>query len=254
MIASRHGLSLVLLAILLGPMWGARADDPGGRQPVSDRLELALHYDFFLGEGTRVNDASGKKRDGTLVHGQIIEGRRRNAVKLDGLGMIRVEGPTAGLDPTARAFTVGAVCNPGSPDGVIASLGDRGNGFCLYLEKGIPHFAVRAGGRLTNVADTEPVALDQWTHLIGGIDESGEVWLIVNGFLTAHARGKFLPKLPGETLCIGADPGSPVDDGPPPAPWRGLLQEVRLYWGFLDLKANREVMKDWADLSGCGCK
>jgi hypothetical protein len=247
-------LAALVLVGVIGARGDVRAADSPGRQPVTDRLEKALHYDFFLGDGARVNDASGQKHDGLLVAGAIVEGRRRNAVTFDGKGMIRVVGAVRSLNPVGRALTIGAVCNPRSADGVIAAMGDQANGFSLYLKHGFPQFAVRNGGKLTRVADTEPIPLDPWTHLIGGIDESGEVWLIVNGFLTAHAKARHIAALPSEPLCIGADPGAPVGEYPSPANWQGMLQEVRLYWGFIDLKANREEMKDWADLSGCGCK
>jgi hypothetical protein len=46
----------------------------------------------------------------------------------------------------------------------------------------------------------------------------------------------------------------PVGDGPAPPGWKGQLQEVRLYWGEFDSSINRETLKDWYDLSGCGCK
>ena len=246
--------TLALVVSLSGLVPVACAGDHPAPRAGAGRLELAVHYDFFLCEGSRVNDASGKKHDGTLIHGALVEGRRRNAVRFDGQGMIRVNDPQATLDPTSRSLTVGAVCNPSSADGVIASMGDRTDGFSLYVKRGIPHFVVRCGGKLTQVADVEPIPIDQWTHLIGGLDENGEAWLIVNGYLTAHARSKQIPRRPAGPLCIGADPGAPVGDYSEPMNWNGLLQEVRLYWGFIDLKANREDMKDWADLSGCGCK
>ena len=231
------------------------ADRPApSRAGKGQTLEIALHYDFFLTDGSKINDASGKKHHGLMVRGSILEGRRRNAVELNGDGMIRVTGAADTLDPTGRALTVGAVCQPSKPDGVIAAMGDTRDGFSLYLKDGIPHFAVRRMGRLTKIADTEPIPLDQWAHLVGGIDPDGSIWLIVNGSPTAHARAGRLTRAPVEPFCVGADPGSPVGDYGSPLHWHGLLQEVRLYWGFIDLKTDREEMKDWADLSGCGCK
>ena len=134
-----------------------------------------------------MNDASGKKHDGTLIHRAIVAGRHRNAVGLDGTGMIRVNDPHATLDPARRPLTIGAVCNPATADGVIAAMGDRTDGFSLYVKRKMPYFAVRCGGTLTQVADVEPIPTNQWTHLIGGLDENGEAWLIVNGNLTAGA-------------------------------------------------------------------
>jgi hypothetical protein len=35
--------------------------------------------------------------------------------------------------------------------------------------------------------------------------------------------------------------------------WQGLVEDIRLYWGFMDREADGTVMKDWADRPGCGC-
>ena len=46
---------------------------------------------------------------------------------------------------------------------------------------------------------------------------------------------------------IGAVPG----EAPLPTL---LLQDVRLYWGFMNRDDHREEWGEWADLPGCGCK
>lgn len=59
---------------------------------------------------------------------------------------------------------------------------------------------------------------------------------------------------PAEPLSVGADPGETVAEYLAPLGWHGLLEDVRLYWGFLDRNENREALADWADLPGCGCR
>ncbi len=59
---------------------------------------------------------------------------------------------------------------------------------------------------------------------------------------------------PAEPFCVGADTGSPVGEYAPAMHWQGLLEDVRLYWGFMDRNENREQLQDWADLPGCGCR
>ena len=236
---------LLVTPVLIFPAWA------GGKK---DALTLAVHYDFFLCDGAVVRDASGLRHVGKLVNGSIVPGRRRNAVQFDGKGMIVVEGKPETLDPSGRAFAIGAACLPTAGDGVIAAMGDRSNGFCLFLKDRKSHFAIRSRGKLVQIGDTEPLPLKQWSLILAGMNARGDLWLRVNNAPIAQARGRFLAKRPAEPFCIGADPGTPVGDGPTTPAWKGQLQEVRLYWGEFDVTAERETLKDWYDLSGCGCR
>jgi hypothetical protein len=55
---------------------------------------------------------------------------------------------TPTLNLGSQPLTVGAMCRPATPDGVIVAMGDEKDGFSLYLQGGVPRFAVRAGGCL----------------------------------------------------------------------------------------------------------
>jgi len=201
-----------------------------------------------------VRDYSGKDHDGTLRDGEIVAGRQKQAVKFSGLGAISMDGVPDTLNPQARSLTVGAFCQPSSPEGVLVSMGDHTNGFSLYLHGGVPHFAVRADGKLFTAAAVDPVVMDQWVHLAGAIDGQGRIWVVVNGWFGANVQGKVIPRKPAESFCVGADPGSPVGQYPSTLPWHGLVQDVRLYWGFMDRNENRDQWGDWANLPGCGCR
>jgi hypothetical protein len=251
----RRTMPFVTVVVVFGamvPVFGG--DQSKSRSARSEPLKIALHYDFFLTDGSTISDASGNKLDGMLSDGVIVEGRGKNAVKFDGKGMISVPNAPDTLDPSRRLFTVGALCQPSTPDGVVLSMGDKTNGFSLYLKGGVPHFAIRAKGVLTKVAGTEPVPLDQWVHLAGTLDEKGAAWLIINTWPEAHAKAALLSSKPIEPFCVGADPGAPVSDDTSSKNWHGLIQDVRLYWGRMTLEENREEFKDWARMPGCGCK
>lgn len=251
----RHTMRWTAAALVLGTLDAAAGGEvPRPRPARGEAVKLALHYDFFLTDGSTVSDASPNKLDGAMTGGEIVEGRGRNAVKFDGKGMIVVPGTLEKLDPSQRLFTVGALCQPAAPDGVVLSMGDATNGFCLYLKGGIPRFAVRAGGELTVVSGTEPLPMDQWVHLAGAIDRDGNAWLIVNTWPEAHAKAALVASRPAEPFCVGADPGAQVPDGSPVPSWHGLIQDVRLYWGHMTLEEEREDFKDWARMPGCGCK
>ena len=70
--------------------------------------------------------------------------------------------------------------------------------------------------------------------------------------VAGRGEGKVIPRKPAESFCVGADPGSPVGQYASTLPWHGLVQDVRLYWGFMDRNENRDQWGYWADLPGCG--
>jgi hypothetical protein len=249
-------LAVVILAVFLGVVLGAlraSADEKTGRKGGRVNLEMALQYDFYLVKGTQVSDGSGHQHHGQLHGGKIVEGPRKPAVQLDGKGIIAMAGLPESLNPAFRTFAIGAQCKPVAGDGVIAVLGDRENGFCLFLKEGVPHFAVRAKGELAQVSGPEALKMDQWVHLVGTMDAKGELWLMVNGWPVARAKGQLISQKPGRPFRVGADTGAALANYKTPLHWQGLLGDVRLYWGFLDRNENREILGDWADLPGCGC-
>jgi hypothetical protein len=216
----------------------------GGSSP-----RLVLLYDFQGVEGSSVPDGSGHGHTGTLEAGEIVPGRQKPAVRLTGRG--RVSTPV-GLDLASRALTVGAMCRPAAPDGVIASLGDATEGFSLYLQGGVPHFALKTRGVLHQVASPDPVELDQWVHVAGVVTASGELELLVNAFPVARADGSVLFRAPDGPFTVGA--GAALSDREAPAAWQGLLQDVRLYQGALSRDADRDLLAEWAARPGCGCR
>jgi hypothetical protein len=222
--------------------------------PAPAEPELALLYDFQGVEGTTVPDGSGHDRTGRLEGGEIVTGRRKPAVQLDGHGMVTMADVPRDLDLASRALTVGAMCRPAAPDGVIVSMGDAKDGFSLFLRDGVPHFAVRANGSLNEVVASEAVELDQWAHIAGAVDEKGTLKVLVDTWQSTEAQGRPLARTPVEPLTVGADPGSHVGEYSTALPWQGLLQDVRLYLGTLSREANRSLLGDWAQRPGCSCR
>ena len=253
----KQSILFLILVVAIGCAWllgdtGATERSLG--DPSSVALELALHYDFLLNQNAKVGDASGQNHHGQIRSGKIVEGRRKNAVKFEGQGMIAAADTPATLSPQSRPLTVGAFCRPASLDGVLLAMGDKENGFSLYVKDGVPQFAVRANGELFVATGDEPVMLEQWIHLAGAIDAKGKVWLIVNGWPKTSIQGKLIPETPSEPFSVGADTGSPVGDDTSAMHWHGLVQDIRLYWGFMDREKNKDQWGDWADLPGCGCR
>jgi len=253
-----HTQQSLSLAILLTYLFGVAAADAADRKKADresdSKTAVALHYDFYGVDGEKVADQAKPPHDGTIHDAQIVDGKRKPAVKLDGNGTVTVAGQPSELNPAGRAFSVGALCRPESPDGVLVAMGDRHNGFSLYLHDGVPHFAVRSAGELTLLVGDKPVQDKQWLHLMGTVSSQGQIILLVNAWPAAEMQGKLIAEQPAQMLCIGADPSSEIAGPGPYSKWRGLVEDVRMYWGVMDRNEHREELGDWADRPGCGCR
>jgi hypothetical protein len=227
----------------------ATADDRGPEP------QLVLHYDFYDVQDGVVADGSGNGHRGTIVDGSIVSGRRKPALQLAGSGRLSSDSLSRGVEFAGRAMTVGAMCKPTSPDGVIASMGDSTNGFSLSLRGGVPHFAVTAKGVLHEVIAPEPVDLDQWVHIAGVIEENGGLSLLLNAWSVAESpEPSFLAATPSGPFAVGADAGTPVGPYAVPMHWQGLIEDVRLYWGAIKRQTHGDLLGDWANRPGCGCR
>lgn len=245
-------MKLLALAASLGLLYLPALSNLAVAGDEASEPQLVLQYDFFDVQGSRVPDGSGHGHAGSITAGTIVSGRRKPAVQLGGAGMVATDSRER-IGFAGRAMTVGAMCRPAAADGVIVSMGDSTDGFSLYLRDGAPHFAVRSSGELREVADPEPLDLGQWVHLAGVIDASGGLSLLVNAFPVAKLAGKGLPThTPAGALVVGAEAGARVGFAAPR--WQGLLEDVRLYSGAISREAHRDLLGDWADRPGCGCR
>ena len=66
---------------------------------------------------------------------------------------------------------------------------------------------------------------------------SGEISLRVNGKEVAKARSAAITAKPFDKMEIGDDSSNRVSDYGAATAWRGLIEDVRLYWGELDGEA-----------------
>ncbi len=238
-------LSMLMVCATCGSSVGTGwAHERSSRISRGEEAEVAIHYDLYLVEDGNVSDASGNSFSGKIHQGEIIFGRNKNAIKLDGDGWIAMASVPAEVDLGSRSFTVGAYCRPAARDGVLISMGDQTSGFSLYLKDSLPHFVIRTSGKLLEIAGKDPVELNQWIHLAGAIDSRGKLWLIVNTWPAGDTSGKPLEITPTEPFCVGADLGSRVGSYTTPMYWNGLIQDIRLYRGFLDRNENRDQWQD----------
>jgi hypothetical protein len=246
----RIGLTAAILVLFSGatPAWTVASAGGGAADP-----ELALQFDFFDVRDGVVPDGSGHRHDGRLVGGTIVSGKRKPAVQLAGAGVVTSESLASDTELAGRALTVGAMCKASAPDGVLVSMGDTMDGFKLYLKGGVPRFAVRARGVLREAVADEPIELEQWVHIAGVIGEEGRLAVLVNAWAVGQTEAlSFLARTPAGPFAVGAGGNGPGGDSA--GRWQGLIEDVRLYRGAISRQAHRELLGDWANRPGCGCR
>ncbi len=201
--------------------------------PANVAVDLVLHYEPSELEDGRIGDASGKGHHGKRQKVEIVDGRKgRKAMKFAGDGAVVVQPPPASLDPTYRPLTVGGLIKPESPDGVIVAHGNQMFGYSLYLKDRLPHFAVRLSGLLFQVRGSRPVRLNDWVHVGATIDPQGNLKLYQWGDEVGRLEGgHFVTQTPRDGLNVGADLGGRVGEYETPTHFRGLISDLRVYWG-----------------------
>ncbi|MEM7231577.1 MAG: sulfatase/phosphatase domain-containing protein [Planctomycetota bacterium] len=141
------------------------------------------------------------------------------------------------LDPSARPITVGAVCTPGTLDGVIVAHGGASLGYSLYLRKGHATFAVRSGGEMREIRTKLKLEAGTTYALVGVLRASGRLQIWVNGKVEAKGAGLIIERKPSDSLSVGKDSGSIVGSHTGTLPFDGALRDIRVYWGGLDRQA-----------------
>ena len=217
---------------------------PKKGDPKTVKTALMLRYNFDGAKGNRVPDSSGNGLDGTLVKGKMVKQASEYALELAGEGHVSLR-PPAKVDPSYKPLVVGALCMPSDKRGVIAAWGGEAHGFSLYLDDGVPMFAVRSAGKLTVARGGDRVPVGGWVHLMGVLDVDGRLRVCVNGKRSGDAvQGGHLTRRPADALSIGADTGSLVGEYHDARHFSGRLKDVRLYWG---IPAEAEIEK-WQKL------
>ncbi len=168
--------------------------DTGGEDPPSGRMQVTV-------------DASPKS-----------ETRLRADASLDSSDAPPVAGRTVEVD---------ALIETGPRDGVLVEQGGGELGYCLYLENGYLHFAVRRSE--TDVtALRAPDEIDDEIVAVGAkLDASGAMSIMVNGKVVAQgSAGTPLPRQPNGGLLVGKSGSDPVGDIEENWSYEGHIQEV----------------------------
>ncbi|MDH7482511.1 MAG: sulfatase-like hydrolase/transferase [Armatimonadota bacterium] len=185
---------------------------------------LVLSFDFARGDAT---DVSGHGNKGILHGGQFVEEGGRKVLKLEKGDYIDVSSSPA-LNPCMTPWTIEALIK--GKEGVVIAQGGASFGYSLYLDGGIPRFALRSEETLTEIAGNNPIGND-WVRLTAAIRKHG-IELYVDGKLVASTgNAGLLPAKPHEGLQIGMDTGSLVGSYSKSIPYSGLIEYVRIWAG-----------------------
>lgn len=120
----------------------------------------------------------------------------------------------------------------GAGSGIICALGDRNDGFALYVSGGLPVAVVVSGGQTTRLAGTAP--LPGGACSLGLEARPPGLSITVDGteVATAHHGGMLMFPAVGTAgggMLIGRDRGLAVsDDYEPPFPFSGTIRRVTL--------------------------
>jgi hypothetical protein len=193
---------------------------------------LAAHFNLNETAGYRAKDASGKTPEAT-VRGAAVwaPGKFGNALKFDGSTFVD-GGSACGFDWKDK-FSYGAWVNPASNDAmVVLSRMDNANGirgYDLYLGDGriFIHLINAWEGNAIRVNTKAQVPANQWSHVFATYDGSGKA-----AGLKVYINGKPAEvdvthdKLSG---TIKTDKPLHIGNRDGAAPFKGLIDEVRLY-------------------------
>ena len=146
------------------------------------------------------------------------------------------------MDSSMKPITVGAWCKPDAAEGVVISQGGGSHGFSLYLKDGLPQFALRSKGSLAIASAKEKVPPGEWVHLLGVLNARGEIHLRVNGKNVGMAKSGPITAKPFDRMEVGDDSSNRVAEYGTATAWRGLIEDVRVYWGELEA----EKIEAWA--------
>lgn len=189
---------------------------------------LMLKYDFENCDGKTVNDISGNSNHGNILNATIIKTDRGAALKCSPQSSITVK-QSDSLDISRCPLTVSLHIKTES-DGTVISQGEAHKGaWSLFIEDGIPCFAVRDIGKVA-VADGMESCLGKWTRLAVAVNDDKLEFFVDGKKAALVPRGRNLIFFGDKSLTIGKEQGEQVLGGLIPAgSFTGLISDLEFY-------------------------
>ena len=194
-------------------------------EKVERVLGPVLFYDFSKGNA---NDLSGQGNQGELHGGKFVGDAGKTVLRLETGDYVDVAKSNS-LNPGLMPWTIEARVKAESPNGVIMAQGGEANGYSLYLQDGIPRFAVRIEETVTEIGGKDPIG-DGWVRLTAALTKDGAK-LYVDGKPVASQNVGLLAVNPVEGLQIGTDTGSHAGSYTDANPFTGLIEYIRIWAG-----------------------
>jgi N-acetylglucosamine-6-sulfatase len=195
---------------------------------MAKKRGLMLKYDFENCDGKTIKDLSGNANIGFISTAAIITTDRGAALKCSPRTSVTVK-QSDSLDTSNCPLTVSLWIKAES-DGTVLSQGQSRKGaWSLFVEDGIPCFAVRDIGKVA-VADGMESCLGKWTHLVAAVNHD-KLEFFVNGKKVASVpRGRNLVFFGDKSLTIGKEQGEQVLGGLiPVGSFTGLISDLEFY-------------------------
>jgi len=177
-------------------------------------------------EGNIIKDLSGNSNDGEIINAILGNTESGKALKFDGNSYIDFKtSPT--LDPSKCPWVIETLVKPKN-DGLILAQGGASRGYLLFIENGIPSFAVKDGYKLC-IADARQSCIGKWTHIVAMINDC-KAKIYVNGkYVDSLTLARMFMKNPAEGLQFGKDTGSMIFKEFSSKSFIGLMKSVKIY-------------------------
>lgn len=157
-----------------------------------------------------------------------LPGRKPKAAKPLDMSKVKVGNVfTSSVAPriAGRPFKFSATVEGEEVSGIVVAQGGEVVGYSLYIKDGKCVFAVRVSG--SEVHRVKAPFENGRATIQAGIEANGVLYLQVKGGETVTAPGKFIPRHPAESFCVGLDDRKPVDGEAPSTAFTGELLGLR---------------------------
>jgi len=197
-----------------------------GRKPQYLKWTTTLEHTLYAA------DKRAAKGEAPTKPGVLSSDARRGISKVAKRpASIAAFGKSKSLNPANQPIVLEAWVKTKSKGGVIVARGGPNDGFALTVEQGLPVFHYRSDENLFTLKGKARTG-GEWTHVVGAVRSDKSMHLYVNGVKVAHGKVKnLMTKDPVQTMSIGVDELTAVGEYKSPFPLKGVVDEVRLYFG-----------------------
>lgn len=190
--------------------------------PEADANTMGLWH-FQEGNGSTVNDASGRSHNGSFTSPGWADGYLGYTGRFNGTDAYVNMGDHADFDLTAMTLEAWVYVTSVNYGHIISKWGTGGNSYFIRMtgDRKV-QFQISGDGGNRDVTSGDALELNRWYHVAGVHDGGNNMWIYVNGVQKGHNGDSRTPFTTGSTFRIGRDPNW---DG---SAFPGDIQHVRV--------------------------